>query len=125
MSDIHEHSNGQHIGRDHQLPAPLPWYRNWVLWAGALLILGVAIAIYVLNHGSDTKATTSKSGQGAAKATVTATVATASKGNIGIYLSAIGTVTPVYTASITAQASLSLIHIWPCQSCLPSSSAMT
>ena len=112
MSDIHEHSNGQHIGRDHQLPAPLPWYRNWVLWAGALLILGVAIAIYVLNHGSDTKATTSKSGQGAAKATVTATVATASKGNIGIYLSAIGTVTPVYTASITAQASgvLTAVH---------------
>jgi len=29
------------------------------------------------------------------------TTATASKGNIGVYLDAIGTVTPVYTASIS------------------------
>ncbi len=34
---------------------------------------------------------------------VTATVATAYKGDIGVYLDAIGTVTPVYTGSITAQ----------------------
>jgi multidrug efflux system membrane fusion protein len=39
-------------------------------------------------------------------------VATAAKGNIGVYLGAIGTVTPVYTASITAQASgvLTAVH---------------
>ena len=34
---------------------------------------------------------------------MTITTATANKGNIGVYLDAIGTVTPVYTASITAQ----------------------
>jgi len=34
---------------------------------------------------------------------VTLTTATATKGNIGVYLDAIGTVTPVYTASITSQ----------------------
>jgi multidrug efflux system membrane fusion protein len=34
---------------------------------------------------------------------VALTVATARKGNIGVYLDAIGTVTPVYTASITSQ----------------------
>ncbi len=34
---------------------------------------------------------------------ITITVATAQKGNIGIYLDAIGTVTPVYTDSITSQ----------------------
>ncbi len=105
MPDNHEQFNGQHVGRDRQLPAPHPWYRNWVIWTAAFLILGVALLIYVLNHGSAPKAATSKSGQGGAKATVTATVATAKKGNIGIYLSAIGTATPVYTASITAQAS--------------------
>ena len=31
------------------------------------------------------------------------TTATAKKGNIGVYLDAIGTVTPVYTDSITSQ----------------------
>jgi multidrug efflux system membrane fusion protein len=34
---------------------------------------------------------------------ITVTTATASKGNIGVYLDAIGTVTPVYTASITSE----------------------
>ena len=34
---------------------------------------------------------------------MTLTTATATKGNIGVYLEAIGTVTPVYTASITSQ----------------------
>jgi multidrug efflux system membrane fusion protein len=34
---------------------------------------------------------------------VAVTTATAKKGNIGVYLEAIGTVTPVYTSSITAQ----------------------
>jgi multidrug efflux system membrane fusion protein len=34
---------------------------------------------------------------------ITVTSATATKGNIGVYLDAIGTVTPVYTASITSQ----------------------
>jgi multidrug efflux system membrane fusion protein len=34
---------------------------------------------------------------------VTLTTATATKGDIGVYLEAIGTVTPVYTASITSQ----------------------
>jgi multidrug efflux system membrane fusion protein len=36
---------------------------------------------------------------------VPVTVATATKGNIGVYLDALGTVTPVYTATITPQAS--------------------
>jgi multidrug efflux system membrane fusion protein len=35
---------------------------------------------------------------------VSITTATAKKGNIGVYLDAIGTVTPVYTSSITSQA---------------------
>jgi multidrug efflux system membrane fusion protein len=39
----------------------------------------------------------------AANAAVTITSATAQKGNIGVYLNAIGTVTPVYTDSITSQ----------------------
>lgn len=37
--------------------------------------------------------------------TVTLTVATAQKGSIGVYIDAIGTVTPVYTSTVTAQAS--------------------
>jgi multidrug efflux system membrane fusion protein len=114
LADIHDHLEGQHIGRDHQLSAPPPWYRRGgILWIVALLILALVVGGYfVLNHKKDSKAATSKTGRGAAKASVTATVATATKGNIGVYLSAIGTATPVYTASITAQASglLTAVH---------------
>ena len=39
----------------------------------------------------------------AAGGTVTLTPATAKKGNIGVYLDAIGTVTPVYTTTLSAR----------------------
>jgi multidrug efflux system membrane fusion protein len=76
------------------------------------LFLIAAVIIFVVKHESDTKAATAKRAQGAAKPSVTATVATAKKGNIGVYLDAIGTVTPVYTTSIVAQASgvLTAVH---------------
>jgi multidrug efflux system membrane fusion protein len=59
----------------------------------------------MFTHKKDTKAAAGKRGDATARASVTATVATAKKSDIGIYLDAIGTVTPVYTSSITAQAS--------------------
>jgi multidrug efflux system membrane fusion protein len=51
----------------------------------------------------DQSAASPKGGRGAAGGTVTITTATATKGDIGVYQDAIGTVTPVYTASITSQ----------------------
>ncbi len=42
-------------------------------------------------------------GAAQARGPVTLTTATATKGDIGVYLEGIGTVTPVYTASITSQ----------------------
>jgi hypothetical protein len=66
----------------------------------------------VVIHKNNAKAAAAKRALAAVKPSVTATVATATKGSIGIYLDAIGTVTPVYTASITAQASgvLTAVH---------------
>jgi membrane fusion protein, multidrug efflux system len=47
--------------------------------------------------------TSSSSSKRGATGPVTITIATASKGNIGVYLESIGTVTPVYTDSITSE----------------------
>jgi len=55
-------------------------------------------------HQNDAKAAAAKKKLAAVKPSVSATVATTTKGSIGIYLDAIGTVTPVYTDSIIAQA---------------------
>ncbi len=94
-----------YIGRDHQLPAPpVPARRGhkiaW-LFLGLLLIL-LLVGFVLFRRRSEAT-------QKAAAATrarvigIAITTATAQKGNIGDYLDSIGTVTPVYTDSITSQ----------------------
>jgi multidrug efflux system membrane fusion protein len=113
MSGFEDQSDVYHTGRDHQLSPPAPWYRKpWALWTGLLLLLLLAVLVFVVINKNQAKAAAAKSKLAAVKPSVTATVATAKKGSIGIYLDAIGTVTPVYTASILAQASgvLTAVH---------------
>jgi multidrug efflux system membrane fusion protein len=113
MSEVLDGPDLHRIGADHQLTAPLPWYRKrWFLWTSLLLLLLLVVIIGVVIHKNNVKAAAAKRALAAVKPSVSATVATATKGSIGIYLDAIGTVTPVYTASITAQASgvLTAVH---------------
>lgn len=94
------------VGPDHQLPPPSqpPRRRSAplriLIW---LLILAGFGAVFwvVLNHAPAPKA--ASGGRRGVSGPVTITAATATKGNLGSYLQAIGTVTPVYTDSITSQ----------------------
>jgi multidrug efflux system membrane fusion protein len=97
------------IGPDHQLSAPPPTSPRSrivrvVVWIALLLIFAVGFLL-VLRHHDDTTKSASGGGRrgGAGGGPVTLTTATATKGSIGVYLDSIGTVTPVYTASITSQ----------------------
>jgi multidrug efflux system membrane fusion protein len=113
MSGIEDKSDVQHIGVGHQLSPPVPWYRKrWILWTSLLLLLLMAVIVFTVIRENNAKAAAAKRALAAAKPSVTVTTATATKGNIGVYLDAIGTVTPVYTASITAQANgvLTSVH---------------
>src|ERR1035441_1736495 len=113
MDEIEDNLNVQHIGSDHQLSPPRPWYReHWILWSSLLSLLLLIVIIFLIIHEKDAKAAAAKRALAAVKPSVTTTIATATKGSIGIYLDAIGTVTPVYTSSITAQASgvLTAVH---------------
>src|SRR5580698_9412835 len=71
--------------------------RNLVLW---ILIVALVIGAWLWwrHHEAQERAAAAKSGPG-----VTVTTAKAVKGDIGVYLEAIGTVTPVYTSTITSQ----------------------
>jgi len=94
------------IGPDHQLPAPPPTTPRHklvrvIVWIVLLLIFAAGFFL-VLRHHDDTTKSAASPRRGAG-GPVTLTTATAQKGNIGVYLDAIGTVTPVYTASITSQ----------------------
>ena len=100
------------MSADGRLSTSRPLYRNpWVLWTGLLIV--TVIGLYFILHGrGGGAAKPATSGRGLTSGPVTATVTTAYKGNIGVYQDAIGTVTPVFTASITAQASgvLTAVH---------------
>ncbi|MGA9981573.1 MAG: efflux RND transporter periplasmic adaptor subunit [Candidatus Sulfotelmatobacter sp.] len=87
------------LERGHPLPAhdseSHRHNRLWIIVGIALLILAFA---FVLGCGH---AASKKAAPAAPKINIT--TATATKGNIGVYLDEIGTVTPVYTDSITSQ----------------------
>ena len=97
------------VSLDHQLPppdsaAPKPRKRRQWLWI--LLLLAFAIVfVLVLRHQDNTKSAAGPPGGGRRGfgGPVTLTTATAKKGDIGVYLDAIGTVTPVYTTTIYNQ----------------------
>ena len=65
-----------------------------IIWAALLLLFAFAFYL-VLSRKKQPKVRQTPP--------VTITTGTAQKGNIGVYIDAIGTVTPVYTASIYSQ----------------------
>jgi multidrug efflux system membrane fusion protein len=89
------------ISPDHQLPAFVPHHKGlWVvMWSLLLLIVAVPLMLVLHHHEEAKKAASAHP----AAPGITITSATAQKGDIGVYLDAIGTVTPVYSVSITSQ----------------------
>ncbi|MFZ1130119.1 MAG: efflux RND transporter periplasmic adaptor subunit [Terriglobales bacterium] len=98
---------GQHppvnsgIDPSHQLTAhSSESHQHKTLWVvlGILLLLAIVLtAVLLWSHAGAAKKVAPRPPK------VTITTASARKGDIGVYLDAIGTVTPVYTASITSQ----------------------
>jgi membrane fusion protein, multidrug efflux system len=72
------------------------------LWIGVIAVVLILGGLW-LWHRHEAAVAAAAAAKRAAAVGVTITTATARKGDIGIYLEAIGTVTPVYTASITSQ----------------------
>jgi multidrug efflux system membrane fusion protein len=93
------------IGPEHQIAAPAPvrprhktfWIVLWILPLLAVALVGLLL---ISNHQKAEKAAALAR---AKPVGISVTSATAQKGSIGIYLDAIGTVTPVYTVSIASQ----------------------
>ena len=79
-----------------------------VLWVLLLLVIVLVIFLFWHHHEEAEKAA-AKAHQGPPGITITS--ATAQKGDINVYLEAIGTVTPVYTASITSQVNGQVLEV--------------
>jgi multidrug efflux system membrane fusion protein len=76
-----------------------------VVWILLFLIFAGAFYLVLRQHEAATTATATAGRRGGAAGAVAVTTVTALKGNIGVYVDAIGTVTPVNTASISSQVS--------------------
>jgi multidrug efflux system membrane fusion protein len=86
------------IDRGHQLQAHDSAHRHKTLWIVIGSVLFLLFVVWLLwSHFKDTKKAP------LAPSKINITTATAQKGDIGVYLDEIGTVTPVYTDSITSE----------------------
>jgi membrane fusion protein, multidrug efflux system len=83
--------------------APPPRRRRQWLWVLLLLVFALILVFILRHHDDTTKSAAGGRGRAGLGGPVTLTVTTAQKGDIGVYQDAIGTVTPVYTASIYNQ----------------------
>ncbi len=91
------------IGPDHRIEGHVPFrYRHKTFLIAAPILLLLALGAFVLFAQLQDAKKTAAAGKPKPPG-ITVTTVTAQKGNIGVYLDAIGTVTPVYTASITSQ----------------------
>ena len=81
---------------------------HMLIW---LALLGVFALAFYLVAGHKPAASQAQGHRGGMGGPVTVTPATATKGNIGVYLEELGTVTPVYTASIFNQVTGSVVAI--------------
>jgi membrane fusion protein, multidrug efflux system len=78
--------------------------RYWWIWAVILLAFGLLFYWVIHQHVESQQAVAGRGGRrGAVSGPVPVTYATATKGSLGVYIDAIGTVTPVYTDLITPQ----------------------
>ena len=116
QSDPNEQPN---VGSHHQLPASTdpekPRHKGIraLGWIAVLAFFGAGFFLVLHQHETAQSAPAGGAGGGGRRRgavgpggpAVALTSVTAQKGNIGVYVDAIGTVTPVYTSSITSQVS--------------------
>ncbi|MGD0911175.1 MAG: efflux RND transporter periplasmic adaptor subunit [Terracidiphilus sp.] len=90
---------------DYQFNHPKKRRRHWWVWAIVLLAFGGLFYWVIRQHNESQQAMAGggKGGRFAQAGPIPVTYATATKGSIGVYIDAIGTVTPTYTDELTAQ----------------------
>jgi len=90
----------------HENPPPVPKRKGGCLLKSIIWIALIALVVFgyhlIFGHKDESKAG-GAGGKRGAGGPITITTGTAVKGDIGVYIDSIGTVTPVFTASISSQ----------------------
>src|SRR5271163_3997745 len=100
---VEPRASEKHIGPEHQLPPPKRSTGVRVLVWVVILLLFALLFWWVMHHRQSPAATGGGGRRAAIGGTVTLNTTTAKTGSIGVYLDAIGTVTPVYTTTLVSQ----------------------
>src|ERR1700733_9549801 len=99
---VEPRASEKQIGPDHQLPPPKRSSGVRILVWVVILLLFALLFWWVMHH-RQAPAATGGGRRAAMGGTVTLNTTTAKTGSIGVYLDAIGTVTPVYTTTLVSQ----------------------
>src|SRR5579875_1796882 len=92
-------SSSENSGTATPTPQPPP-RRHWAVWAAVLcMLLGAGYLLSQRSTGGQSKGGKKGKGGGA----IPVSVAQVKRGNIGVYVNALGTVTPVYTATVASR----------------------
>jgi multidrug efflux system membrane fusion protein len=93
-----------HSVAEQPISTPAKKHRHLWIWVIVLVLFALLFVWVWRQHSVSAAPTGGRGGRGAmAGGVVPVTVATATKGSIGVYLDAIGTVTPVYNDQVTSQ----------------------
>jgi len=84
--------------------------RRW-LWAMAIVVL--VLVVYLLaRHRSQKTSSAAAPGAGRVAPATPVTAATVHKGNIGVYFTGLGAVTPIYTVTVTSRVDGQLMNVY-------------
>jgi multidrug efflux system membrane fusion protein len=101
------------IGPDHQLAAPQSTFSRhrtrWIVLGSLALLVLIVVSLLLISHYRSASKAAALARMKPAGITITSV--TAETGSIGVYLDSIGTVTPVYTASITSEVTGQIIAV--------------
>jgi multidrug efflux system membrane fusion protein len=101
---------------DAPTPSPAPEsepphrLRKWI-WIGAAVVIAIVIAILVSRSSSSKKQATAKAAKSAANRAIPVVAAKARVGDIGVYLTGLGTVTALNTVTVRSRVDGQLVRV--------------
>ena len=88
------------------------WYRHWWIWVLAVILLGVVAYGLLPKSPGQTTGGAAKSGPSPAQPSVPVTAVAAKTGDIGIYLTGLGSVTPIHTVTVKTRVDGELMKVY-------------
>ena len=98
-----------------ELGEPIPaknWLRHWWIWVLAASLLGVVVYGQLTKSPGQTTQGAAKSGASPVQPSVPVTAVAAKTGDIGIYLTGLGSVTPVHTVTVKSRVDGELMKVY-------------